>query len=51
MDINRYKQIGQGNVAINVLNLREDGRMIVEHVNEVCHLAPKGHDQEPLSAG
>ena len=39
MDINRYKQIGQGNVAINVLHLRDDGRMIVEQVNEECHLA------------
>ncbi len=50
MDINLYRQIGQGNVAINVLNLRDDGRMIVEQVNESCHLSPKGLDVEPLSA-
>lgn len=52
MDINLYRQIGQGNVAINVLNLREDGRMIVEQVNESCHLkGPAEEEIEPLSAG
>lgn len=51
MDINRYKQISQGNVAINVLNLREDGRMIVEHVNESCHLSPREQATGTLSAG
>lgn len=51
MDINLYRQIGQGNVAVNVLNLREDGRMIVEHVNESCHLSHKGQEDAPLAAG
>jgi hypothetical protein len=51
MDINSYKQIGQGNAAVNVLNLREDGRMIVEHVNESCHLSPGNRATETPSAG
>lgn len=38
MDVSRYRQIGQVNSAINVLNLREDGRLIVEQINDTCHL-------------
>lgn len=38
MDINRYKQIGQGNAAMNIIERREDGRFVVEQINECCHL-------------
>lgn len=41
IDINRYKQIGQGNAALNVIERREDGRFVVESVNDAVHL-PRG---------
>ncbi len=42
MDINRYKQIGQLNAALNVVESRADGRFIIEHINESCHLSRLG---------
>lgn len=36
--VNEYKQVGQENAAINVLDQTEDGRITVEQVNEVSHL-------------
>jgi len=33
-----YRQIGQANAAINILEAREDGRIIVERINDTCHL-------------
>ncbi len=38
MDVNRYREIGQGNSAINIVNSRKDGRLIVEQINDTCHL-------------
>jgi probable phosphoglycerate mutase len=38
MDVNIYKQIGQGNCAINVVERRKDGRYVVDAINEMCHL-------------
>lgn len=38
MDINRYKQVGQGNAAVNIIERRNDGRFVVEQINECCHL-------------
>jgi len=38
IDINRYKQIAQGNAALNVIERREDGRFVVESVNDGVHL-------------
>ncbi|MCX6374575.1 MAG: histidine phosphatase family protein [Armatimonadetes bacterium] len=38
IDINRYKQIAQGNAALNVIERRADGRFVVESVNDAVHL-------------
>ena len=38
IDINRYKQVGQGNAAVNIIERRDDGRFVVEQINECCHL-------------
>lgn len=38
MDVNRYREIGQSNSAINIVNSRKDGRLIVEQINDTCHL-------------
>ncbi len=39
IDINRYKQVGQGNAAVNIIERRKDGRLVVEQINECCHLS------------
>jgi broad specificity phosphatase PhoE len=38
IDINRYRQIGQGNACLNVIERREDGRFVVESINDQCFL-------------
>lgn len=38
VDPDSYRQIGQGNSAINVIERRKDGRLVVEAINETCHL-------------
>jgi len=38
VDINHYRRIGQGNSALNVIETRKDGRMVVEAINESGHL-------------
>ena len=38
VDPNNYRQIGQGNSAVNVIERRNDGRLVVDAVNETCHL-------------
>ena len=38
VDPNYYRQIGQGNSAMNVIERRNDGRLVVDQVNETCHL-------------
>jgi len=40
IDIKYYREIGQGNAALNVIERREDGRMVVESVNDMSHLSP-----------
>ena len=38
VDPNDYRQIGQGNSAINVIERRKDSRLVVDAINESCHL-------------
>jgi len=38
IDIKHYREIGQGNAALNVIERRDDGRMVVESVNDMSHL-------------
>ena len=38
VDPNNYRQIGQGNAAMNVIERRNDGRLVVDQINEGCHL-------------
>jgi len=38
IDPNSYRQIGQGNVALNVIEVRQDGRLVVDQVNDMCHV-------------
>ena len=40
IDINHYREIGQGNAALNVIERRSDGRMVVESANDTSHLSP-----------
>lgn len=42
IDINRYRQVGQGNAALNIIERRKDGRLVVEQINECCHLSRLG---------
>lgn len=38
IDVNNYRRIGQGNSALNVIETRKDGRMVVQTINESGHL-------------
>ena len=38
VDINNYRRVGQGNSALNVIETRKDGRMVVQTINESGHL-------------
>lgn len=38
VDPNNYRQIGQGNSAMNVIERRKDGRLVIDQVNQTCHL-------------
>ena len=38
VDPNTYRRIGQGNSAMNVIERRKDGRLVVDQINETCHL-------------
>lgn len=40
MDLNRYRQIGQVNACINVIDVRNDGSFVVDSINEQGHLTP-----------
>lgn len=35
---NNYRLIGQANAAINVIEIRRDGRLIVDKINDTCHV-------------
>ena len=37
--INHYREIGQGNAALNVIERKPDGRFVVESVNDTSHLS------------
>lgn len=37
-DLRRYREIGQANACINVIERRDDGSYVVEHINDCCHL-------------
>ena len=39
VDVNTYRQLGQGNAAVNIIHRRQDGSFVVETINECCHLA------------
>lgn len=38
MDVNHYKQISQGNACINIVEVRKNGDLVVDTINERCHL-------------
>jgi alpha-ribazole phosphatase len=38
MDVNRYRQIGQENACLNIIESRKNGRYVVAAVNDRCHL-------------
>ncbi|HUV05705.1 MAG TPA: histidine phosphatase family protein [Armatimonadota bacterium] len=41
-DVNRYRQIGQGNSCINTIEVRSDGRFVVDSINVRGHLLDAG---------
>jgi broad specificity phosphatase PhoE len=43
IDINLYRSIGQDNACINRIDLRGDGRFVIESINDTCHLGPSLH--------
>ena len=42
MDVNRYRQIGQGNSCVNTIEARPDGGLVVESINLRGHLLDAG---------
>ena len=38
MDVNRYRQIGQGNTCLNMIEMRNDGSFVVDCINDQGHL-------------
>jgi len=42
MDVNRYRQIGQGNSCVNTIEARPDGGLVVERINLRGHLLDAG---------
>ncbi|MDH7480916.1 MAG: histidine phosphatase family protein [Armatimonadota bacterium] len=48
IDPNNYRLIGQGNAAVNVIEVRQDGRIIIEKVNDTCHVKSNFPPKESL---